>query len=51
MEETLRRLNISFHTKVANQLSSLILPGKRSKLVIEATKKDLQKLKVLKAVR
>jgi hypothetical protein len=47
MEERLQRLNISFPKKVADQLSSLIPPGKRSKLVVEATKKELQRIKVL----
>ena len=50
MEGKLQRLNISFPRKVADELSSLIPPGKRSKLVVEATKKALQKLKLLKVL-
>lgn len=50
MEGKLQRLNISFPRKVADELSSLIPPGKRSKLVVDATKKELQKLKLLKVL-
>jgi len=50
MEERLQRLNISFPKKVADQLSSLIPAGKRSKLVVEATRKELQRIKVLKVL-
>ena len=45
-----QRLNISFPKKVADSLSSLVPPGKRSRLVVEATEKELHKLKLLKTL-
>lgn len=35
---------------MADQLSSLIPPGRRSKLVVDATKKELQRIKMLKVL-
>jgi hypothetical protein len=48
MSSKIQRLNISFPKKLVDELSSLVPPGKRSHLVVEATQKELQKLKRLK---
>ena len=45
-----QRINISFPRKVAEDLSTLIPSGKRSSLVVEATKKELQRVKLLKVL-
>jgi hypothetical protein len=50
MTTKIQRLNISFPKKVADELSSLVPPGKRSSLVVEATKKELQRIKMLKVL-
>ena len=43
-----QRINISFPKNVADELSSLVPPGKRIRLVVEATKKELHRLKMHK---
>jgi hypothetical protein len=48
MARKTQRLNISFPKKVADSLSSLVPPGKRSRLVVEATERELHKIKMLK---
>ena len=46
----IQRINISFPRKVADELSTLIPSGKRSSLVVEATKKELRRVKMLKVL-
>jgi Arc/MetJ-type ribon-helix-helix transcriptional regulator len=48
MSSKTQRINISFPKKLVDELSSLIPSGKRSHLVVEATRKELQKIKRLK---
>jgi hypothetical protein len=48
MATKIQRINISFPKSVADDLSTLIPSGKRSNLVVEATKKELQRVKMLK---
>ncbi|HUL30196.1 MAG TPA: hypothetical protein VLZ03_07035 [Thermodesulfobacteriota bacterium] len=48
MSSKIQRVNISFPKKLVDELSSLVPPGKRSRLVVEATQKELQKIKRLK---
>ncbi|MBM4307384.1 MAG: hypothetical protein FJ123_11700 [Deltaproteobacteria bacterium] len=48
MSSKVQRINISFPKKLVDELSSLVPPGKRSHLVVEATQKELQKMKRLK---
>jgi hypothetical protein len=48
MASKIQRINISFPKKLVDELSSLVPPGKRSHLVVEATQKELQKIKRLK---
>jgi hypothetical protein len=48
MSSKIQRINISFPKKLVDELSSLVPPGKRSHLVVEATQKELQKMKRLK---
>ena len=48
MSSKTQRVNISFPKKLVDELSSLVPPGKRSHLVVEATQKELQKIKRLK---
>ena len=48
MSSRTQRINISFPKKLVNELSSLVPPGKRNRLVVEATQKELQKIKRLK---
>jgi metal-responsive CopG/Arc/MetJ family transcriptional regulator len=46
----IQRINISFPKKVADDLASLIPPGKRSHVIVDATRKELQKVKILRAL-
>jgi hypothetical protein len=46
----IQRINISFPKKLADELSTLVPSGKRSRLVVEATKKELQRVKMLKVL-
>jgi len=48
MSSKIQRINISFPKKLVDELSSLVPPGKRSHLVVEATQKELQKIRRLK---
>ena len=48
MASRIQRMTISFRKKLVDELSSLVPPGKRSHLVVEATQKELQKIKRLK---
>ena len=48
MSTKIQRINISFPKKLVDELSSLVPPGKRSRLVVEATQKELQRIKRLK---
>ena len=48
MSSKTQRINISFPRKLVEELSSLVPPGKRSHLVVEATQKELQKIKRLR---
>jgi hypothetical protein len=48
MPSKIQRMTISFPKKLVDDLSSLVPPGKRSPLVVEATQKELQKIKRLK---
>ena len=50
MSSKIQRINISFPKKLVDELSSLVPPGKRSHLVVEATQKELQKIKRLKTL-
>jgi hypothetical protein len=50
MSTKIQRMNISFPKKVADELSTLIPSGKRSRLVVEATKKELQRVKMLRVL-
>jgi hypothetical protein len=50
MSSKIQRINISFPKKLVDELSSLVPPGKRSRLVVEATQKELQKIKRLKTL-
>jgi metal-responsive CopG/Arc/MetJ family transcriptional regulator len=50
MSTKIQRINISFPKKVADELSCLVPSGKRSSLVVEATRKELQKVKLLKVL-
>jgi hypothetical protein len=48
MSSKIQRINISFPKKLVDELSSLVPPGKRSHLVVEATQKELQKIRRLR---
>ena len=48
MSSRTQRVNISFPKKLVDELSSLVPPGKRSHLVVEATRKELQRIRRLK---
>jgi len=48
MSSKIQRINISFPKKLVDELSSLVPPGKRSHLVVEATQKELQRIRRLK---
>ena len=48
MSSKIQRINISFPKKLVDELSSLVPPGKRSHVVVEATQKELQKIRRLK---
>ena len=48
MPSKIQRINISFPKKLAEELSSLVSPGRRSRLIVEATQRELQKIKRLK---
>lgn len=48
MSSKIQRLNISFPKKLVDDLSSLVPAGRRSQLVVEATQKELQKIKRLR---
>jgi metal-responsive CopG/Arc/MetJ family transcriptional regulator len=51
MSSKIQRINISFPKQVADELSRLVPSGKRSRLISDATKKELQKMKILKALK
>ena len=48
MSSKIQRINISFPKKLVDELNSLVPAGKRSHLVVEATQKELQKIRRLK---
>ena len=48
MSSKIQRINVSFPRKLVDELGSLVPPGKRSRLVVEATRKELQRIKRLK---
>jgi hypothetical protein len=48
MSSKIQRINISFPKKLVDELSTIVPPGKRSHLIVDATQKELQKLKRLK---
>jgi metal-responsive CopG/Arc/MetJ family transcriptional regulator len=48
MSSKTQRVNISFPKKLVDELSSLVPSGKRSHLVVEATQKELQRIRRLK---
>jgi hypothetical protein len=48
MSSKIQRINVSFPKKLVDELSSLVPPGKRSHLVVEATQKELQRIRRLK---
>jgi hypothetical protein len=48
MSSKIQRINISFPKKLVDELGSLVPPGKRSRLVVEATQKELQRMRRLK---
>jgi metal-responsive CopG/Arc/MetJ family transcriptional regulator len=48
MSSKIQRINISFPKKLVDELGSLVPPGKRSHLVVEATQKELQRIRRLK---
>jgi len=50
MTSKVQRINISIPKKLAGELSSLVPPGKRSHLIAEATKKELQKMNMLRVL-
>lgn len=50
MSSKIQRINVSFPKKLVNELSSLVPPGKRSHLVVEATRKELQRMRRLKTL-
>ncbi len=50
MSSKIQRINISFPKKLVEELSSLVPPGKRSHLVVEATQKELQKIRRLRVL-
>lgn len=51
MSSKIQRINISFPKQVADELSRLVPSGKRSRVISDATKKELQKMKILKALK
>lgn len=48
MPSRIQRINISFPKKLVDEISALVPPGKRSHLIVEATQKEVQKIKRLK---
>ena len=50
MPSKIQRINISFPKKLVDELTSLVPPGKRSHLIVEATQKELQKIKRHKVI-
>ncbi len=50
MSSKIQRINISFPKKLLDELGSLVPPGKRSHLVVEATRKELQRMRRLKTL-
>jgi uncharacterized protein (DUF2342 family) len=50
MASKIQRINISFPKKVADELASFVPPGKRSHLIVEATRKELKKVKMLRVL-
>ncbi len=50
MSSKIQRINVSFPKKLVEELSSLVPPGKRSHLVVEATRKELQRMRRLKTL-
>ena len=50
MSSKIQRINISFPKKLVDELSSLVPPGKRSHLIVEATRKELHQMKRLKVL-
>jgi len=50
MTSKIQRINISLPKKLIEELSSLVPPGKRSHLIVEATRKELQQMKRLKVL-
>ena len=50
MTSKIQRINISLPKKLVEELSSLVPPGKRSHLIVEATRKELQQMKRLKVL-
>ncbi len=50
MSSKIQRINVSFPKKLVDELSSLVPPGKRSHLVVEATRKELQRIRRLKTL-
>ena len=51
MASKIQRINISIPKHVADDLSQLVPSGKRSHLIAEATRKELQKMKILKVLK
>jgi Arc/MetJ-type ribon-helix-helix transcriptional regulator len=50
MTSKIQRINISVPKKLVDELSSLVPPGRRSHLIVEATRKELQQMKRLKVL-
>ena len=50
MASKIQRINISFPKKVADELASFVPHGKRSHLIVEATRKELKKVKTLRVL-
>ena len=50
MSSKIQRINISFPKKLVDDLNLLIPSGRRSRLIVEATKKEVQKVKRLKVL-
>ncbi len=50
MPSKIQRINVSFPKELVDELSSLVPPGKRSRLVVEATRKELERMRRLKSL-
>ena len=51
MASKTQRMNVSIPRQVADDLSRLVPSGKRSRLIAEATRKELQKMKMRRALK